>query len=160
MPLRTRDLEWLAGFLEGEGCFDVSKRYGSVRITACQVQRWPLEKCEALVGGRINGPRQQRNPNAQPRYDWGLSGIKAAGLMMTLYTLLSPRRQWQCRKALNLWRSRQTATKYQKFCKRGHPFTTENVYNSERQRSCKLCHNVAQARYRAARKIRKNGAIS
>lgn len=146
----TVDLAWLAGFLEGEGSFGFTQ--SSACVSAKQVQRWPLEVCLRIVGGRINSSPKP-TPTSQPFFTWAVGGRIAAGLMMTLYPLLSPRRKQQIDAVLVRWRSRPAGTKYQKFCKRGHLFSPENVYHSKRQRACKLCHHVAQARYRKERRL-------
>lgn len=98
----TRDLEWAAGFMEGEGCFDMAAT-GQIRARATQVQRWPLDRLQALFGGAI--PARPAWSHGQANFEWMLCGGQAAGLAMTLYSLLSPRRKEQVVKALTTWRS-------------------------------------------------------
>jgi len=47
--IRTLDIAWVAGFLEGEGNFHADE-LRSVSISASQVQRAPLERLQALFG--------------------------------------------------------------------------------------------------------------
>ena len=87
-----RDLGWAAGFLEGEGSF--AKNGRSSRTEASQVQREPLERLVRYFGGMIID---------QPKYHqhrWCTYGARSRGVMMTLYSLMSPRRQQQIRAAL------------------------------------------------------------
>ena len=105
-------LYWTAGFLEGEGSFfhslrvGVKKYSGTLTITAPQVQREPLERLTRFFGGRLTLRTRSNVPNASPCFVWVLYGGQAAGLMMTLYPLMSPKRQGQIRTALKKWRSR------------------------------------------------------
>jgi hypothetical protein len=49
------DIGWIAGFLEGEGCFTK----GRPNIAASQVQKQPLVRLVSLVGGDLN-EREER----------------------------------------------------------------------------------------------------
>ena len=89
----TRDLEWSAGFIEGEGSFDIDRGRG--RVCAVQVNREPLEKLLALFGGHIYTRRPTEGWGKQPVCSWIVTGPRARGVMMTLYSLMSERRQRQ-----------------------------------------------------------------
>lgn len=96
------DLHWAAGFLEGEGCFTPASSTGSSSdsIDAKQVQKWPLERLRELFGGRIvHRPRSR--PHWSDAWVWRVHGPRARGVMLTLYGLLSPRRQERIREAFN-----------------------------------------------------------
>lgn len=84
----TRDINWAAGFLEGEGSFVFAA--GEI-IDVCQVQREPLERLQRFFGGRIH-KHSTRKLNV-----WRVYGSRARGVMLTLYALFSPRRQQQVR---------------------------------------------------------------
>ena len=94
------DIHWAAGFFDGEGHINIYKgRHASIGITVTNCDLEPLEKFQRLFGGRINkktkGPRNQ-----QQAYYWGVYGIRAFGVIQTLYSILSTRRQDRCRAAL------------------------------------------------------------
>lgn len=91
-----RRLAWAAGFLEGEGHFEWNRTSG--RVDATQVQLEPLERILALFGGNIKAQRPRENQ--QPHWRWWVCGSRARGVMLTLYPMMSPRRQGQIRKAL------------------------------------------------------------
>lgn len=103
------DLAWAAGFLEGEGCFGWSggkKGPSSERISAGQKNPEPLYKLLAMFGGRI-GMQHQMTKNliksqgvATSLPYWMVSGSRARGVMMTLYPLLSKRRQEKIKQCL------------------------------------------------------------
>lgn len=93
----TTDLAWAAGFLEGEGSFQKSN--GTQGVCASQVQRDPLERLQNLLGGQIYVVREADSRN-QRVYRWAVSGARARGIMMTLFTFMSPRRREQITCAL------------------------------------------------------------
>lgn len=105
-----RDLEWIAGFCEGEATFGTATplRNGttSETVAVTQVDPIPLQRLVAVLGGRRAGPYQpaktpgREHWKVQPFYRWAVSGARARGVMLTLYALLSPRRQAQIRHAL------------------------------------------------------------
>lgn len=95
-----RDLEWAAGFLEGEGGFRGERTNEQVYVG--QVQKEPLLRLQRLFGGSIRARRATPRDQYQrsPLSVWVLCGSRARGLMMTLYTLMSTRRKEQIRVAL------------------------------------------------------------
>lgn len=97
-----QDLYWAAGFLEGEGCFATDKtKSPKTRVSAHQVNPEPLERLLAMFGGRLRF--EIRNKPASDIWVWTVNGSCARGVMMTLYSLLSKRRQQQVRIALSGW---------------------------------------------------------
>jgi len=94
----NRDIVWAAGFYEGEG-------YVTSRLQAriSQVNPWPLERMRALFGGSVYTYTHPSRPNEQPCTVWALSGSRARGFLMTIYSLLSPRRQAQIKAELAKW---------------------------------------------------------
>ncbi len=107
--ISTRDLEWAAGFLEGEGSFSSTssiagnteldrKRYFHQRISAVQVNPDPLGRLKSLFGGNIS--LTAARGKSKEIFCWSVGGAKARGVMLTLYTLLSDRRKNQIEVAL------------------------------------------------------------
>lgn len=88
-----RNLEWAAGFLEGEGSF--SGRQNKQRVEAAQLNPEPLAKMLQLFGGRVK--RYRKN---YPIWLWVVHGARARGVMMTMYSMMSSKRQEQIRNAL------------------------------------------------------------
>lgn len=102
--LSPRDLGWVAGFLEGEGSFLDGGR-ARLRVQATQVEEAPIQRLIALLGGKAWLCRTRHG--AQPIWAWTLRGAAAAGLMMTLWVLMSPRRRDQIETALASWKCRR-----------------------------------------------------
>lgn len=89
----TADLAWAAGFLEGEGSFLYQ---GTAVVKTCQKQKQPLHKLKSLFGGNIWVDHKNQGRSSE----WSVHGKRARGVALTLYGLLSDRRQWQVRKML------------------------------------------------------------
>ena len=122
------DINWAAGFLEGEGTFisilcgkknNEGKRTSrSHRVCAGQNQLWPLLKLQRMFGGGVYKAYKESTDLFRV---WYVHGSRARGIMMTLYSLLSPGRKLRVNKTLSQWNRRKLV------CKRGHPFSKENT---------------------------------
>jgi len=95
----SADFQWAAGFYEGEGYARRMTR--GEQVIVAQKDPWSLERLRALFGGSITH-RDISTPAGNPTeiYNWSLTGARARGFLMSIYGLLSPRRQEQARKAL------------------------------------------------------------
>jgi len=103
--LAMTDLQWAAGFLEGEGCFNLLSK-DQPNITASQMTVQPLEKLRNIFGATTFRQSKLISRGSKTGiYVWQLSCRRGAAVMMTLYPLMSPRRQEQIRKVLAAWRS-------------------------------------------------------
>jgi hypothetical protein len=102
-----KELYWAAGFLEGEGsfgCWNGGARGKQFVVCAEQVQREPLERLKTLFGGSINQGSTRGGRNRIAR--WRISGARARGAAMTLFTLMSLRRKEQIKTMLSFpWRA-------------------------------------------------------
>jgi hypothetical protein len=138
-----KDIYWVAGFIEGEGSF--TQRGYTQFVIVAQVQREPLERLRRFFGGKIffTDRYRESHPNWQPVYRWYVSNAAARGVMMTIYPLMSPRRQVQIRKVLDLWRSRLRRPQYRTHCPRGHAYEGKNlmINKSTGGRYCRTCAN-------------------
>lgn len=140
------DLMWSAGFLEGEASFGFYER---PRVQVSQVQRWPLDRLKALFGGSI-GYRRFTQPNHRNAHYWSIGTSRAVGVMMTMYSLLSPERKAKIREVLEAWRGRRPHARYYKQCVHGHAFTPDNtITDPDGHRRCRTCrdrNNAARPR--------------
>jgi hypothetical protein len=97
-----RDIVLAAGWFEGEGTCNIDKG-GCSRLRVAQNDRWMLERLRALFGGCIQSfPANRGGFHRTASHGWYLSAARARGFLMTIYVLLSPRRQAQVRRALGL----------------------------------------------------------
>lgn len=142
MAISIRELHWVAGFLEGDGSF-LAGENNYIIVCASQVQKFPLEKLQSLVGGNITlEARNHKYPNWNDIYRWQVSGARAAGLMMTLYSLMMSKRRRQIATALETWKFQPVPKKYRTHCKRGHEYTAENIRLIKGNRSCRKCERI------------------
>jgi len=106
----ARDLEWAAGFIEGEGCFyrdyfpKDKTRIKTQSIQANQVNPEPILRLQRLFGGTVKQSFNncKLSDKCKPVWLWGVYGARARGVMMTLYSLLTGVRKQQVKHALGL----------------------------------------------------------
>lgn len=93
------DLAWAAGFLEGEGNFGVNHRKlgrsASQVVRATQKNLEPLYRLQRFLGGAVKPLRQDGYG------EWRTYGVRARGIMMTLYSFLSAKKRADIQFALN-----------------------------------------------------------
>jgi len=95
-----KDIYWAAGYLEGEACFFWHKRTHSQQITVASTDEGPIARLQELFGGSIVY-KVKKTPNHKPQWHWNAHGQRARGIMMTLYPLLSIRRQEKIQECLS-----------------------------------------------------------
>lgn len=147
--IQSNDLEWAAGFLEAEGCFHFSKSK-HLNISAGQLQKEPLERLQQMFGGGIYQYESKRQ-GEKPLYRWAAVHADGAALSMTLFALLSPKRQAEITKALEQWKA-IIPQKYRTHCSYGHPFSGDNLYLYHGKRYCKECRSYKSMVERGYRK--------
>ena len=155
MSVYARDLHWAAGFLEGEGSFTFSKA-GHLQVRAPQVNREPLDKLRGILrGGSFYLYEDKAHPNHKPVHCLQFVGNRAAGICMTLFPLMSTKRQWQIKIALSGWKAKRVKGIYAHKCIHGHPFTKENIYWWHGKRHCRACRSYNDQVRRGWRKAPK-----
>lgn len=149
--MEMKDLYWLAGLVEGEGCYKAQG--GALALQIAMTDRDVIERAAMILSKRVYV--QEKAPPRQRMYATVVSGPRAAGWMMTLYPLMGQRRRAKITDCLNQWR---VATRKRTHCKEGHALEGSNLYQytSKRQkfdgRGCRICRNeYSKTRQRAAR---------
>lgn len=89
---------WVAGLLEGEGCFSINnanRATKSIRIQVTMADLDVLEKLQVIVGGgTIRGPHKTRSKKHAPTYTWDLAGYHdCVNLINKVYRHLGERRR-------------------------------------------------------------------
>lgn len=77
------ELAWVAGWLEGEGCFQFNK---SVAITAASTDLDVLQKVQSIIGGFINKRKMKK---AHWKDAWDLT-VKKTDQLIKIIPLLLP----------------------------------------------------------------------
>lgn len=111
--ISTAQIHWIAGLLEGEGTFTkttpASQTLGScsIRVGFSSTDQDVTLKLANLLGfGSIHRITPKTNRwSSREQFRWETAGIRAAGLMMTVYTLMGKRRQEKIRELLAYYRS-------------------------------------------------------
>lgn len=138
--LTTKQLAWAAGFLEGEGSFQAART--TPTVVCSQVQREPLERLLSMFGGKIIPLKHKDGRPGQDYFRWYINGGPAAGVAMTMLEMMSPRRQEQIVKMLEIWKAAPGGNKRKTHCKRGHEFTEANTYLVRLGRECRACKQL------------------
>lgn len=145
--IRTIDVAWAAGFLEGEGSFGYS---GTARVSAAQVQKEPIDRLVSLFGGRTY-LRETRGFSTLPIWVWQLDARKSIQVMMTLYALMSPKRRDEIERALAKWKlARRMRIPGTGTCAHGHEMAGYNVITVNGYTRCRECMKIGKRRRRLA----------
>lgn len=152
MSIAVREIAWAAGFLEGEGSFGVNS--GCPRVSAGQVQKEPLERLQRMFGGHMWLKEPKSGFGSKPIWIWALNR-GSAGVMMTLYTFMSPKRRGEIEASLDVWKkARRIRLAGEAICLRGHQITGDNAVKapSRKYPVCRICKNLARRAWRKNKK--------
>lgn len=101
------NIAWLAGLLEGEGTFHISKRKNALLIRVMMTDKDVVARAAVMFGSRITGPLKTKTPKGNAGklvFQTSVNGRWAAAWMMTLYKFLGERRRAKVRLALDVWK--------------------------------------------------------
>lgn len=154
--MKVEQLYWAAGFLDGEGWF--GRNGGTISISAVQLDKWHIDKLLDLFGGGINTFTDKKKEGSKRvivksnngvYHRWQVYGPRAAGVMMTLYSLLSPRRQKKIKESLSFWlKQGRSETHRREYFKCNHKKSETAFTNSKGYKECRMCKTEANRRYR------------
>lgn len=104
-----RDLYWIAGLIEGEGSFVIHNHLTgtkSFQFTMGMTDKDTINKASRILKGNPNGYFEgtRNSPTHKRIYRIKMSGVQAIGWMMTLYPLMSQRRQEKIKEIIGLWK--------------------------------------------------------
>ena len=89
--MRSDDIAWVAGILEGEGCFDYNRSPKYPRIRLEMTDEDVVRRVSDVIGGRITEPKR-RNDWAQS-YLLTLNGAEAHRAMTAVLPWMGQRRK-------------------------------------------------------------------
>lgn len=98
-PWTQEDIAWVAGFLEGEGCFFTSPTK-SPGVKVLSTDRDVLAKYAALVGKQVKGPYAD-NRGHKDRWEVNVYGLTAVKLMDYILPWMGERRQAKIEEVLH-----------------------------------------------------------
>lgn len=139
---------WLAGLLEGEGCFRVYRESRTnqgrdhLRVTVSMTDEDVLDRAAKLLGVNTTGPYAPKKAHWSPYYKLQVTGADAATLMRSVLPYMGLRRSTkikECLAAPNL-NHHNRPTKSCQGC--GHKFTPHRRYPQQRfcNEGCRLAH--------------------
>ena len=114
MPITAHQIHWIAGLIEGEGTFNKTTTHrgrnrASIRIAVSMTDRDVIYRLANLLGfGSIctikPTIRRGYGSHGQLQHRWECSGTSAAGLMMTVLSLMGKRRAQRITELLTYWK--------------------------------------------------------
>ncbi len=145
--MENEEIAYLAGLLEGEGCFGLTSYGRSSQIQVAMTDREPLEAVARITGvGKVRGPYQRTNSKNKPFFSWAISDrVHVKRICDAVYPWMSPRRKQKIDSLRYLFEIEKNA-----------PLNPEHKNHKEREDPfCPQCRNNKAAR---KCKRRKNGA--
>ena len=115
--MREVDIAWAAGFIDGEGCIQISKSKDkkdkdrlqfSLRVTVVQVDTRPLEFLQSLFGGHIHDDSSRlkkeraKEGKWRPCKKWAIHGLDAYAFLVLIRPYLKTKKE-QADLVLNEW---------------------------------------------------------
>lgn len=115
------ELAWLAGLLEGEGCFYLApdRKRLAVKVSMSDVD--VIKRVGDIFGGlpprgyEPSNPRDKRDRKTM--YEVSLSGHQAAQVMYAVLPYMGMRRSLKIRECFNLWNPNKIGKGYCKGCR-------------------------------------------
>jgi hypothetical protein len=169
--ISTKDLYWLAGLFEGEGCFTAKRENGGgyPYIFCGMTDRDVIERIHKLIPSTVIEIKSKKL-GYKPIWRWAIWGGKAAGVMMTLYPLMGERRKAKIKELLEKWKK----TKRRPFsrialgyCKHGHTLSDNNIRRTTQYdgpgkirelRVCLICHKERVKKYNHSQYMKRKKA--
>lgn len=143
--IETKQIYWIAAFLDGEGYFGFTA--GPV-ITVCSTDLDTIQRYDSIVksSGSILKV-DKRSGSHRDQYKLSMYGNRAVSWMMTIFSLMSKRRQDKIKEIINNWKI-MTNRSSDSFCKLGHPLIGKNlreIYNDRGySKVCRKCESLAR----------------
>jgi hypothetical protein len=151
VSIAVRDLTWAAGILEGEGYFGL--RPQGITVALSMTDKDVVDRFHSIF--RFGSRKERGLPSGKTAYTWTVTDqADAAGLMMTLFSLMGQRRQARIMECLQAWKDRGPRRKYWEQCSSGHDLSGDNLKVIQEgkymKRRCIECARLRQQKYRGA----------
>lgn len=107
--MKTIEIAWLAGLLEGEASFMLKKGNSIIQIQ--MTDRDVMERIAALLGTKVGDYARKPKGKASylPVYWIAVHGTRAISWMMTLYSFMGERRRAKILEIINHWKASKRA---------------------------------------------------
>lgn len=143
---RTKEeIAWIAGLLEGEGCFTNSGKSTSPIIYLMMCDLDVVEKAKTIIGSTGKISIRERGDNHKLAYRIYICGKLAYEWMKLIYPLMGKRRQAKIDEVTKKYDERFITGSNRKVCKKGHSIEDPKDYFVD-ERGVKQCHECNRAR--------------
>lgn len=103
MPIPLSDIYWLAGLLEGEGCFTYDKNTSKTQIQLSMMDSDTVLKAAKIMNNR--NVHTYFRDGVKDVYRFNVYANLAIQWMMTLYPLMGERRRKKIEEILSRWKN-------------------------------------------------------
>lgn len=114
--LSMTELAWLAGILEGEGCFLLTTKsksnLGYPQIAVSMTDKDVMDRIALLLEASIYVKEDKRKEHYKDQWTARINGARAVSWMMTLYSFMGERRKAKIRQVLMEWRANPKPSQY------------------------------------------------
>jgi len=131
--LKMRDLYWLAGLIEGEGCFG---DYDSPTIAVTSTDEDIIKRISKL----FNCNYHHKKTPTKLQYVIKIHSTLAISWMLTLYPLMGERRQSKIKECILKWKSQKRMNTDPLYFNCGHKKIPSNVHYNRRTTRCSICN--------------------
>lgn len=105
--MKVKDIAWLAGLIEGEGCINLNTKgkWTYLRLTLAMTDKDIIARAAKLLrrDGNFNVEKRRGRSDSKPVYTVSISGKEAIAWLFTLYTFFGNRRRQKVREAVLAW---------------------------------------------------------
>jgi hypothetical protein len=152
--IATEWLYWIAGLLEGEGCFQ-HRRNGDLLVQVVMTDGDIIGRLQTLLG--FGTLRQSRLPSGKTGFRWtSTHQANTAGLLMTVLPLMGARRADKIRECLKAWGAKPLRKAMWTHCKNGHELSGDNLWliheGKYEKRRCRECARLRQIKYKQSKR--------
>lgn len=159
--MKETDRAWLAGLVEGEGCFNAAK--GLPRVTVKMTDEDVIRRAREVAGvGQVMGPHA--NGRKLPIWTWHVTkGHEAVAMMLFLYPYLGERRRAKISSIVEPWLDLEdygpgAHGRQKTHCSHGHLYDAENTCwyvraDGGQGRSCRACSRDKARRQRVKKRM-------
>lgn len=132
--ITTNQISWIAGILEGEGCFHFNGVTPAISLR--MTDRDVVVKARDIINSKIKVHVRERPFPRKTVYEILIGSNTAIQWMMTVYSLMGERRKSKIRELLKTWIKSNKRVIGSEFCRNGHKLEKSNLYENG---SCKIC---------------------
>lgn len=160
-PWDPVDIAWVAGIIEGEGCFNIRRTAGKYPLAICSVSMTDfdvIQRLHEVTGiGRVGSLRvDKRGSQRKPTLNWTVAKKRdMARLMLAVYPLMGERRRKKIAEAIEVVAQDNRAKPMRHGTKAG--YDKELRQGLRPCTDCRAANTAAHREWRKTRDVQSNG---